>query len=173
MTPWEALTELRNNKSLSEEQIFNLECILATNPEMSWGYAKDNNKRFLLGEVVISMHTWTSYYYTIDILKRPFQLGEEAMSKDPFYSCDYAKNILKGRFPLGEEAISKDHHCSFRYAMEVVKGKFEAGEKAISECPKAYYAYHKMAYDETSSTKNRILQYIFKFLAWLGFKNLK
>lgn len=82
MTPYHALKELQSNTSLSEEQVFFLECIVAQDPYQSYNYSKT-------------------------VLKKRFELGEASIATNARISCDYTQNFLKGRFLLGEKIIKR------------------------------------------------------------------
>lgn len=130
MTIKKAYKKLRQARgNLSEEEIFDLECIVAENAYYSYYYAREILKgRFELCEVSTSKHPNDSVQYARDIIEGRFELGERAIAKNPTSSCEYAMDVLRGRFELGEKAIAKDEICSYHYVYGVLKRKFILNE---------------------------------------------
>lgn len=91
MKQHEAWGILEKNNNLTEEEIFDLECVIAESPIRSYRYGKE-------------------------VLKGRFELGEGAIATDAQVSYLYARDVLKGRFLLGETPISKSPHYSFMYS---------------------------------------------------------
>lgn len=92
MKQHEAWGILEKNSNLTEEEIFDLECVIAESPIRSYRYGKEVLKgRFKLGEEAIATDAQVSYLYAKDVLKGRFLLGEKTISKDPHYSSMYAK----------------------------------------------------------------------------------
>ena len=59
-------------------------------------------------EPFIRQSSKDSYFYSKQILKRPWPEGEDIILTSPKYIHLYAKNVLKKRWKEGEERLAKD-----------------------------------------------------------------
>lgn len=96
MTPEEAYRKVAN-ENLSEEEVFDLECIIADDICCSYDYSFCVLKgRFPLGEMLIAKNGNDSLYYATKILRRRFKLGEKAIVADNKLSQMY-KQFLESQ----------------------------------------------------------------------------
>jgi hypothetical protein len=81
---------------------------LVKDPQLVYFYALKIAKGKIKDEWedIIASDSTYSYWYSNNVLKRPFPKGEDAIAKDPYTAYNYARYILKDRFIKGEEAIT-------------------------------------------------------------------
>lgn len=98
MTPKEAYKALQKN-NLTEEEIFDLECIIAEDSSFSLDYAQNilRDKPFPLGEQLIALSEWVSFQYASYIIVRRFELGEKSIFKNETRASRYKKAFLTER----------------------------------------------------------------------------
>lgn len=95
MSPSEAYNELGYYQGLTEEEVFDLECIVAECMDYSRHYARFLNSRFILGELRIALNSRASFFYASDTIKGHWPLGEKATAKIPHYHPEFIKNKEK------------------------------------------------------------------------------
>lgn len=94
LTDKEAFLLLNKGKDrLSEEEIFDLECIVAKDALDSYIYSKNSLKgRFSLGEAIIAISDFSySYMYATNVIRGRFRLGE----KRPIKYSEYLGVVCK------------------------------------------------------------------------------
>lgn len=89
MTPEETFYKLETQKGLTEEERFDLACIIATSGYYSYLYANSLKGRFILGEAAIANSPSEFYYYARDVLEGSFELGEKALKKNRYVARSY------------------------------------------------------------------------------------
>lgn len=132
-TPYECFNQAYLNKKLASKED---ECIISTNAEYSFLYAKF-------------------------ILRSRFLAAEEIISRNANWACVYAHEIIQGKWDQAEKVIANSESASYFYAIEVLKGRFELGEASILNDCSLHYAH---AYAE-GVIKHRWIELEVKMLA--------
>jgi len=90
----------------------------------------------------------TAYFYSKQVLKKPWDIAEEVILEDPEYTYLYAKNLLKRRWDKAEEVMlamsddfdmygtygrQKAREVLALYAKHVIKGRWKEAESFIAQ----------------------------------------